>query len=117
MVTKGFDLRRRLYAAVRCDLLEHPELSLDALHVLGVLRALLGGEAALRLDLLFLDPKPHPEWRDADCRKWDQHPDPACNIIHGMTPSLALRYIVAASHYSTSGSGRGLPGAIGGVNS
>ena len=52
---KRLDLRRRLGAAVGDDLLEHPQPRFDSLHVLRILRALLGGQIALGLDLLFLD--------------------------------------------------------------
>ena len=48
----------------------------DPLHMLGILSALFGREVALGVDLLFLDPQPHLERRDADRRERDQDPDP-----------------------------------------
>src|SRR6185369_10736322 len=50
--------------------------------MLGILRAFLRGEPGLCLDLLFLDPHPHLEGRDADRGEGDQHPYPACDVVH-----------------------------------
>lgn len=77
MVTKRLDLRRGLHAAVGSDLLEYPKASFDPLHMLRVLSALFGGKVALYGDLLFLDPQPHTEWRQADGGEWNKDPNPA----------------------------------------
>jgi len=52
-VPQCLDLRRRLDAAIRGDLLQDPDAGLDTLHVSGILGGFLSGQAALSLDLLF----------------------------------------------------------------
>src|SRR5205085_585795 len=88
LVAKRLDLRGGLGATVGDDLLEHAKPRFDALHMLGILRAFLGREIALRQDLLLLDAQPHFEGGYADRREWDQDPNPFCWMTHSDSPDV-----------------------------